>query len=58
MNGQDILKEAVNTILMKPTKFSTGSTGFRGQGKVADTESADKYQVQIIATKIGSKPKV
>jgi hypothetical protein len=40
------------TIPMKPATFSTGSDGFRGQGKVV--EGADRYQVQVIAVRIGS----
>ena len=42
------------TIPMNPTKFSTGSDGYRGQGKVLDGDQ--KYQVQVIAVRVGSKP--
>ena len=54
MSGQALLEKAAMTIPMNPTTFSTGSTGFRGQGKVMDGEA--KYQVQVIAVKVGSKP--
>jgi hypothetical protein len=37
---------------MQPTTFKTGSDGFRGQGKVVEGEA--KYQVQVIAVRIGS----
>jgi hypothetical protein len=52
MPGQAILQKAAMTIPMKPATFSTGSDGFRGQGKVV--EGADRYQVQVIAVRIGS----
>ena len=55
MPGQEILSKAAMTIEMKPTTFSSGSVGYRGQGKVVEHDGT--YQVQIIATKIGSKPK-
>ena len=51
---QNILNKAAATIMLKPTKFKSGSDGFRGQGKVVEGE--DRYQVQVIATRIGSKP--
>jgi len=38
---------------MTPANFKTGSDGFRGQGKVI--EDGVKYQVQIIAVRVGSK---
>ena len=53
MEGQNILSKAAATIEMVPATFKTGSVGFRGQGKVI--EGGDKYQVQIIAVKVGSK---
>ena len=49
-----ILAKAAATIQLKPTTFKSGSDGFRGQGKVVEGE--DRYQVQVIATRIGSKP--
>ena len=49
-----ILQKAAATIQLKPTTFKSGSDGFRGQGKVVEGE--DRYQVQVIATRIGSKP--
>ena len=53
MEGQNILSKAAMTLEMRPTNFKTGSTGFRGQGKVI--EGGEKYQVQVIAVKVGSK---
>lgn len=55
MEGQNILQKAAMTVQMNPTTFNSGSDGFRGQGKVV--EGTDRYQVQVIATRIGSKPK-
>ena len=54
MQGQAILQKAAMVLQMQPTKFSTGSDGFRGQGKV--TDNGDKYQVQVIAVRCHSKP--
>ena len=54
MEGQNILSKAAATVEMKPTTFTSGSDGFRGQGKVI--EGNERYQVQVIATRIGSKP--
>jgi hypothetical protein len=51
---QSILTKAAATTQLKPTQFRSGSDGFRGQGKVVEGE--DRYQVQVIATRIGSKP--
>jgi hypothetical protein len=48
------MAKAAATIQLKPTTFKSGSDGFRGQGKVVEGE--DRYQVQVIATRIGSKP--
>ena len=53
MEGQNILSKAAATVAMNPTKFKTGSDGFRGQGKVM--EGGNRYQVQVIAVRIGSK---
>lgn len=53
MTGQNILSKAAATIEMTPTNFKTGSDGFRGQGKVI--EDGAKYQVQVIAVRVGSK---
>jgi len=55
MTGQNILSKAAATVEMKPTSFKTGSDGFRGQGKVIEGET--KYQVQVIAVRVGSKSK-
>lgn len=53
MIGQNLLAKAAATIEMNPTTFKTGSDGFRGQGKVI--EDGNKYQVQVIAVRVGSK---
>lgn len=53
MTGNNILNKAAMTIQMKPTNFKTGSDGFRGQGKVM--EDGVKYQVQVMAVRVGSK---
>ena len=53
MAGQNILAKAAATVEMKPANFKTGSVGFRGQGKVI--EGGQRYQVQVIAVRIGSK---
>ena len=55
MEGQNILSKAAATVEMKPTNFKTGSDGFRGQGKVI--EGSERYQVQVIAVRIGSGKK-
>lgn len=56
MEGQSILNRAAAAVMMNPTRFSTGSVGYRGQGKVVG-DNGKRYQVQVIATEIGSKPK-
>jgi len=53
MTGQNILSKAAATVEMRPTVFKTGSDGFRGQGKVM--EDGVKYQVQVMAIRVGSK---
>jgi len=53
MTGQNILQKAAMTMEMRPTTFKTGSDGFRGQGTVI--EGGVKYQVQVIAVRVGSK---
>ena len=53
MEGQNILSKAAATVEMRPTQFKTGSDGFRGQGKVM--EGGQKYQVQVLAIRVGSK---
>ena len=55
MQGQNILSKAAATVEMRPTAFKTGSDGFRGQGKVI--EDGVKYQVQVMAIRVGSKTK-
>ena len=54
MSGSNVLAKAAATIEMKPHTFSTGSDGFRGQGKVMEGDV--KYQVQVLAVRCGSKP--
>lgn len=54
MTGTNILQKAAMVIPMTPTTFKTGSDGFRGQGKVVEGDA--RYQVQITAVRIGSKP--
>ena len=51
----EILAKAAATMELKPVTFRTGSDGFRGQGKVI--ENGVKYQVQVMAIRVGSKPK-
>jgi len=53
MPGQNILQKAAITIELKPATFNSGSDGFRGQGKVI--EGGEKYQVNVIAVRVGSK---
>jgi len=53
MLGQAILQKAAIVTQMKPTSFKTGSDGFRGNCKVV--EGGDKYQVQVLAIRCGSK---
>lgn len=53
VTGQNILQKASIVLELKPTTFKTGSDGFRGQGKV--TEGGERYQVQVIAVRVGSK---
>lgn len=44
----------VSTIQLNPKSFKTGSTGYHGFGKI-DTGKG-KYQLNIVAVLIGSKP--
>jgi len=53
MPGQAILQKAAIVTQMKPTSFKTGSDGFRGNCKVV--EGGEKYQVQVLAIRCGSK---
>lgn len=53
MTGQNILQKAAIVAELKPVTFKTGSNGFRGQCKVV--EGGEKYQVQILAIRVGSK---
>ena len=47
--------ETLITLELDAKTFSTGSRGYRGQGKV--TMDGKKFQVQIQAVEVGSKPK-
>jgi len=53
MFGQSILQKAAVVTQMKPATFKTGADGFRGNCKVV--EGGEKYQVQILAIRCGSK---
>ena len=44
----------VASVLLNPRNFITGSKGYQGFGKL-DT-GKDKYQLNVIAILIGSKP--
>lgn len=47
--------ETLITLELEPKTFSTGSRGYRGQGKVS--MDGRKFQIQVQAVEIGSKPK-
>jgi hypothetical protein len=47
--------ETLITLELDAKTFSTGSRGYRGQGKV--TMHGKKFQVQVQAVEVGSKPK-
>jgi len=49
------IEGAVQTIPLAPVRFKTGSTGYRGIGKVRVGEGK-KYQVIITAVLVGSRP--
>ena len=49
------LGETLMTLELDAKTFSTGSRGYRGQGKV--TMDGKKFQVQVQAVEIGSRPK-
>jgi hypothetical protein len=53
MLGESILQKASIVTQMKPATFKTGSDGFRGNCKVV--EDGQKYQVQVLAIRCGSK---
>jgi len=42
--------------ILNAKNFSTGSTGFHGQGKLVISDD-EKYQVNLMCILIGSKPK-
>lgn len=46
--------ETLATLELDTKTFSTGSRGYRGQGKVQ--MDGKRYQVQVQAVEIGSKP--
>ena len=56
MEGQNIANRIAASIALQEHTFTTGSVGYMGRGKVLGDDGA-RYQVQVIATKIGSKPK-
>jgi len=45
-----------STLYAHPKDFSTGSVGFYASDKVANPESAERYQTGLSFTLIGSKP--
>ena len=47
--------ETLVTLELETKTFSTGSRGYRGQGKVQ--MDGKKYQVAVQAVEIGSRPK-
>lgn len=47
-------EEAAGEVIMTSRQFKTGSTGFWGAGKVMI--GGKRYQVQVQAVEIGSKP--
>lgn len=47
--------ETLITLELEPKTFSTGSRGYRAQGKV--TMDGKKYQLQVQAVEVGSRPK-
>gem|GEM_PF-1532465 len=50
--------EEVGMLLLAPKDFSTGSSGYFANGKVALADDAEKgYQVQVQMVRIGSKLK-
>lgn len=52
---KSILGEILQTLELAPKEFKTGSRGYHGQGKV--TMEGKKYQLNIMAVEVGSKPK-
>jgi hypothetical protein len=42
--------------LLNPKTFSTGSRGYHAQGKI-EVPNGKRYQVNLLFTEIGSKPK-
>lgn len=50
------LNGSTSTIQLNDKIFSTGSKGFHGFGKL-DTGTGKKYQLNVMAIEIGSKPK-
>ena len=51
------IKEKTMTIILNDKTFSTGSTGFFGMGKLEMDDGKTRYQIQVTAVLIGSKPK-
>jgi len=50
------IKESKADFILNAKKFSTGSTGYHAQGKL-EISPTERYQVNILCVKIGSKPK-
>jgi len=50
------LDNATQEFILNEKTFRTGSTGFHGFGKIKISED-EKYQVNIMVIRIGSKPK-
>ena len=50
-----MMGETLQTLELAHKEFKTGSRGYHGQGKV--TVDGRKYQLNIMAVEVGSKPK-
>jgi hypothetical protein len=50
------LDGTTNQFLLNPKTFSTGSRGYHAQGKI-EVPNGKRYQVNLLFTEIGSKPK-
>ena len=58
MNTAEVkIKDKAMTITLNDKIFSTGSTGFFGMGKLDMDDGKTRYQIQVTAVLIGSKPK-
>ena len=52
---KDPMGETLITLELEHKTFSTGSRGYRGQGKIQ--MDGKRYQLQVQAVEVGSKPK-